>query len=237
MISSTERFRAAIDAGDLSLVKRMVENNPGLLSGVVNPDQNYRALTEAAVESQTEILAYFIASGCDVNEDHNFPMFRASLHGRCVPALEMLTSHGADVNGIWDDYGPPIIAACEGRSYECMKWLLAHGAQITGRRKGATREVAWNALVHSAHFNDKPELLTLLLGHGADPNARSEARGEEGLAALHVVAKKGNIACVRILLSHGADCHLKDEAGRIPFEVTRNQKIRKLLEAANKTVS
>jgi hypothetical protein len=232
MTSSIDRFRAAIDAGDLATVKSMVESDHGLLNRVINPGGNFRALTEAAVECQLEVLAYLIGAGGDVNEDHNFPMFRASLHGRCVPALEMLTRHRADVNGIWDDYGPPIIAACEGRSYECMEWLLSHGARISGRTMGATREIAWNALVHSAHFNDKPELLTLLLERGADPNALSEARGEEGLSALHVSAKKGNVAYVRILITHGADCGLRDGAGRTPLDVAQNRAILKLLGGA-----
>jgi hypothetical protein len=232
MSSSIDRFRAAIDAGDLATVKSMVEGDPGLLNRVINPDGNFRALTEAAVECQLDIMEYLIASGCEVNEDRNFPMFRVSLHARCVPALEKLASHGADVNGIWADYGPPIIAACEGRSYECMEWLLSHGALIAGRGMGATREVAWNALVHSAHFNDKPELLTLLLERGADPNAVSEARGEEGLTALHAVVTNGNVAGVRILLVHGADGRLRDGAGRSPLEVARNKKIIELLEGA-----
>src|SRR5262249_26112266 len=158
-----------------------------------------------------------IASGCDVHEDHNFPMFRASLNGRCIPVLELLTAHGGDVNGIWDDHGPPIIAACEARSHECMKWLLTHGALIASREPGAARPVARNALVHAAHFKDKPQLLTLLLENGADPNEPSEARGEEGLSALHVVARQGNVAGVRILLAHGADRGLKDRTGRPPL--------------------
>jgi ankyrin repeat protein len=74
--------------------------------------------------------------------------------------------------------------------------------------------------------------MTLLLVHDADPNARSGARGEEGLAALHVAAKKGNVAGVRILLGHGADSALKDEAGRTPLELTRNKQVAKLLETA-----
>jgi ankyrin repeat protein len=228
-----QRFRAAIDAGHLARVREMVEDDPTLLGSVVNIEQGYRPLTEAVVECQLEVVSYLIEAGCDVHEDHNFPMFRASLSGRCVPVLELLVGHGGDVNGIWDDYGPPIIAACEGRSYECLRWLLTHGARIAGRGAGATRPVAWNALVSAAHFKDKPEMLTLLLDHGADPNSPSEATGEEGMSALHVVASQGNIAGVRILLTHGADRRLEDKTGRSPLVLARNKSIARLLSGSN----
>jgi ankyrin repeat protein len=55
------------------------------------------------------------------------------------------------------------------------------------------------------------------------------ARGEEGLAALHVAAKKGNVAGVRILLKYGADSGLKDDAGSAPLEMTRNKQVASLL--------
>ena len=225
-----ERLRSAIDAGDLATVRKLIGEVPALLTAIVNPDRQYRPLTEAAMECQIDILRFLIASGGGVNEDHNFPMFRASLSDRNIPALEMLTEHGANMNDIWDDYGPPIIAACEGRTYGCMEWLLAHGARIAGSGRGKTKEVAWNALVHAAHFKDKPELLTLLLEHGADPDARSRARGEEGMAAFHVAAKKGNIPGVKILLKHGAARRLKNDDGKTPLELTRNKQVAKLLE-------
>lgn len=228
MVTSSDQLRLSIDRGDLSDVERLIAQEPALLNAIVRPgshDRNYRPLTEAAVQCQLEILAFLIASGCDVNEDHNYPMFRASLYDRCVPALEMLVSHGADVNGVWDDYGPPLIASCEGRSCETMEWLLIRGATIIGKSRGRTQDVSWNALTHAAFSKDCPELLELLVSHGADVNARSD----KGLTGLHIAAKTGFVKGVEILLESGANTTLTDKDGRTALEITRNKKIAKLL--------
>jgi hypothetical protein len=80
--AAPERLRSAIDAGDLATVRKLIGEDPALLTAIVNPDRQYRPLTEAAVECQIDILRFLIASGGVVNEDHNFPMFRASLSDR-----------------------------------------------------------------------------------------------------------------------------------------------------------
>jgi ankyrin repeat protein len=197
---AAEELRLAIDAGDLASVKRLVQGDRKLLGTILRPGRNrdYRPLTEAAVEAQLAILEYLIAEGCDVREDDNYPMFRAALYERCVPAMAMLVEHGADVNGVWDDYGPPIIASCEGLAPACMAWLLDHGALISGRGPGSTRDVAWDALVHAAHFHkERPELLRLLIERGGDVNGK-----ERGLTALHDLARRGNVAGV-----NGCSCN------------------------------
>jgi uncharacterized protein len=229
--AAAEALRVAIDAGDLETVRTLVTHEPALLQAIIRPgpNRNYRPLTEAAVECQLEILRFLIDSGCDVNEDRNYVMFRTALYERCIPAMEMLVRHGADINGIWDDYGPSIIASCEGMAPACMRWLLDHGARIDGSGPGATREVPWSAVEHAAAFHKwRPELLDLVLERGGDINSR----GWRGETALHAAARRGDVAGVERLLRLGADASLENAAGRRPIEVTRNKKIHALLESA-----
>jgi hypothetical protein len=229
--ATTEALRAAIDAGDLATVRTLVAQEPSLLQAIIRPgrSRDYRPLTEAAVECQLEILSFLIDSGCDVNEDHNYVMFRTALYERCIPAMEMLVRHGADVNGIWADYGPPIIASCEGMAPACMRWLLDHGARIDGTGRGATCEVPWSAVEHAGAFHKwRPELLDLVLERGGDINSR----GWRGDTALHAAARRGDVTGVERLLREGADARLENSAGRRAIEVTRNKKVRALLEVA-----
>jgi ankyrin repeat protein len=224
-----DELRTAIDAGDLETVRHLMAVEPDLLNAIIRPgvNRNYRPLTEAAVQGELEILRFLIASGASVTEDHHYPMFRAALYDRCVPALELLVQHGADVNRVWDDYGPPIIASCEGMAPACMRCLLENGARIAGSGPGATKEVSWNAVVHATYFHKRrPELLLTVLAHGGDVNSR----GTGGETALHVAARKGDLAGVRLLLDHGADPGLKDDEGRRPIDVTRNKRVFTLLE-------
>jgi ankyrin repeat protein len=228
---TVEPLRLAIDGGDLATVRALVSEEPALLNAIVRPGPNrdYRPLTEAAVECQLEILRFLIDAGCDVREDHNYPMFRTALYERCIPAMEMLVRHGAGVDAVWDDYGPPIIASCEGMAPGCMRWLLDNGARIDGAGPGKTREVPWSAVEHAgAFYKWRPELLELVLERGGDVNSR----GWRGQTALHAAARRGDVAGVKRLLQAGAELSLTDAAGRRPIEVTRNKKIRLLLEEA-----
>jgi ankyrin repeat protein len=229
--ATIERLRTAIGSGDLPTVRALVTEEPALLQTIIRPgpSRNYRPLTEAAVECQLEILSFLIDSGCDVNEDRNYAMFRTALYDRCIPALEMLVRHGAEIDGVWADYGPPIIASCEGMAPGCMRWLMDHGARIAGTARGATRDVQWSAVAHAASFHKwRPELLDLVLERGGDINSR----GWQGETALHAAARRGDLAGVKRLLQHGADARLTDASGRRPVEVTRNKKVRTLLETA-----
>jgi ankyrin repeat protein len=226
-----DQLRIAINAGNLAAVRQMIAADPSLLHAIIRPGRNrdYRPLTEAAVECQLEILEFLIAAGASVTEDQHYPLFRASLYDRCVPALELLVRHGADVNGVWDDWGPPIRAACEGQAPACLDWLLDHGAHLTGTAPGATRSVTWNAVLEAAYYQKTcPALLPNIIAHGGDVNTH----GPEGETPLHVTARRGDLAGVRLLLDHGADPSLKDNAGRRPLDVTRNKRVYQLLEAA-----
>jgi|GEM_PF-1531768 hypothetical protein len=233
MSQDIELLLKAIGSGDLRVVKRLTKKDPTLLNTIIRPGRNrdYRPLTEAAVECQLDILSYLIDSGCDVNEDDRYPMFRAALYDRCVPALEMLVENGTEVNGVWADYGPPIIASCEGMSLKTMEWLLENGAKITGTGKGKSEKVPWNTLVHAGHFDKhRRGLLALLIEHGCDVNSQHrDGRNGKADTALHSVARKGDVTAVRLLLKNGANPGLKDDDGLRAIDLTKNKQVRALL--------
>ncbi|KAK7423863.1 hypothetical protein QQX98_000734 [Neonectria punicea] len=61
-----------------------------------------------------------------------------------------------------------------------------------------------------------PEILTRLIGAGAEVNARNRA----GETALHVAVRCGRKLATRTLVRHGANVHARDSAGRGVLEVT-----------------
>lgn len=230
----TAELLNAIGLGNLNLVRDLILETPSLKNEIIRPGKNrdYRPLTEAAVEAQLEILSFLIEAGCDVEEDCRYPMFRAALYGRCVPAMEMLVASGADINGVWADYGPPIIASCEGMSLTTMRWLLENGAQITGEAEGATKKVFWNALIHAALFEKHCRgFLALLLEFGADVNTIHPTKHGFVSTALHSVAGKGDVTGVRFLLKNGANTEISDSDGLKPIDVTKNKQVKRLLES------
>lgn len=168
-------------------------------------------------------------------EYSNFPLCRAALYDSTIPTMEILVQHGADVNRVGNGYGPPLIFACEGGALESMAWSLEHGAETVGEGPSVTETVSWNALKHAGYFNKRcPGMLVLLLDHGADVNSTfvDPVEGAPRGSALHNVAENEDIAGVKLLLKHGADPDVVNEDGQHPIDMTRNRKIRELLENA-----
>ena len=56
------------------------------------------------------------------------PLMRAALNGCRIPMMELLVSHGADVNAWWHGSFPIIFAACEALDPVALRWLVSHGA-------------------------------------------------------------------------------------------------------------
>jgi ankyrin repeat protein len=102
---------------------------------------------------------------------------------------------------------------------------------VAGSGEGASRRVEWNAVVHAAHnHKTHPALLEYLVERGCELNAR-----EAGQTALHVLARRGDAAGVRLLLDKGASPTMTDSKGRLPVDVTRNQRVLDLLTSRDKT--
>jgi hypothetical protein len=49
---------------------------------------------------------------------------RAALNGYRIPMMELLVSHGADVNALWHGHFPIIFAPCESLAPAAHSWLL-----------------------------------------------------------------------------------------------------------------
>ena len=110
---------------------------------------------------------------------------------------------------------------------------MENGALIAGSGPSETQTVSWDALKHATSFNRKcPSMLALLLDYGADVNSPivDQRGGRKNNTALHGAAEKGDIKGVKLLLAQGADLDAKNNQGQRPVEVTRNQKVRELLE-------
>jgi ankyrin repeat protein len=71
---------------------------------------------------------WMLEHGSDVHQGGDGPLMRAALNGYRIPMMELLVSHGADVNALWHGHFPIIFAPCESMDAAALKWLLDHGA-------------------------------------------------------------------------------------------------------------
>jgi ankyrin repeat protein len=131
------------------------------------------------------------------------PLMWAALHND-VRMIRLLLERGADPNRS-TYYGNPLSHACWHDNFEAAKLLIARGANVNAPDAIANfTPLHWAAGTESPH----PQLVKLLLCHGADPNAAGgEPIGAFGLVPHTprlIAEKRGRTPIVDTLVAAGA---------------------------------
>jgi ankyrin repeat protein len=229
----------------------------------IEPFRGQTALMWAAGAGNAEAVRLLLAHGARIEAKSNagFTALLFAVRNAQLDALGALIEHGADVDAVAPDGTSALGMAVVNAYYEVASVLLAHGANPNAAdpRGSALHTLAWlrkpgatgNAAVGGeAEAVPVPtgkvtslELATLLLAHGANPNARIDWResrfGKEGGTArnppdielgrhlltyvgatpFYVAAKNGDAPLMRILAAGGADATITNKFGVTPLMV------------------
>jgi len=137
------QLKQAIDTNDLDRVRTMMTRNPALHSAPLGYGKDgpltwvaeCRVPRESPGQARLAIAAWMLEHGSDVHQGGDGPLMRAAL-GERIPMMELLVSHGADVNALWHGHFPIIFSPCESLDPAALKWLLDHGANPNCRDHG-----------------------------------------------------------------------------------------------------
>jgi hypothetical protein len=130
------QLKRAIDTNDIVRVKTMMTRNPALhraplgygKDGPLTWVAECRVPWESPSPVRLAMAEWMLEHGSDVHQGGDGPLMRAALNGYRIPMMELLVSHGADVNALWHGHFPIIFAPCESMDPAALKWLLDHGA-------------------------------------------------------------------------------------------------------------
>ncbi len=130
------QLKQAIDTNDIVRVRTMMTRNPALHGaplgygndGPLTWVAECRVPWESPSPARLAMAEWMIANGSDVHQGGDGPLMRAALNGYRIPMMELLVSHGADVNALWHGHFPIIFAPCESWDPAALAWLLDHGA-------------------------------------------------------------------------------------------------------------
>jgi ankyrin repeat protein len=131
---------AAINVNDADRVWELLQREPDLVRQRLTPRSSL-PLTLAAGDCSVDALWVLLEAGAAVSADGNAALFRAAA-GECPAAVRLLIAYDADVNGVWKDYGPILLGACECHSVQSARLLLANGADPNARWAGVPAQNA-----------------------------------------------------------------------------------------------
>jgi ankyrin repeat protein len=130
------QLKQAIDTNDIVRVKTLMTRNPTLHSAPLGYGKDgpltwvaeCRVPWESPSPVRLAMAEWMLAHGSDVHQGGDGPLMRAALNGYRIPMMELLVSHGADVNALWHGHFPIVFAPCESWDPAALQWLLDHGA-------------------------------------------------------------------------------------------------------------
>ncbi|KAK1167828.1 ankyrin repeat and SOCS box protein 9-like [Acipenser oxyrinchus oxyrinchus] len=155
--------------GNAACAKLLIEKGAKVNSATV--DWN-TPLFNACVSGNVACVNLLLQHGAKPQAEYHLssPIHEAASRGH-TECLEALLHHGADIDHNIKHLGTPLYVACTKQNLESVKKLLELGANLN--TEGDTP-------LHAATRASRPDLVQLLLEHGADTKARN-TEGKEAL--------------------------------------------------------
>ncbi|XP_070694246.1 ankyrin repeat and SOCS box protein 9-like [Pempheris klunzingeri] len=150
--------------GNLACAKLLMENGANVNRLTVD---GQTPLSEACARGHVTCALLLLQHGaCPLGtSQYSSPIHRAAAKGH-TECIEPLVQYGADVDQYIDQSGFPLHAACSNQHPSTVGKLLQLGASVNSSVSGETS-------LHIAARLSSPELVSVLLDHGADRSLRN----------------------------------------------------------------
>lgn len=203
-------------------------------------DQGEIPLHKASSTGNLELVSLYLDASSPIDKPNDFGC-TPFMQSRSASISKTLFDHGADIHATTDQGFTAIHHAADSCNLRLVLFLLANGANVhayvtrqehnCGLNGGPTVAVAGNTPLHlaivSAHgalMGQTLEVVNVLLGHGADIEAKEGTGKTPLLLAISTKFYKlgawtPNEEVVNHLLEHGADPHAVDAAAKNAFQL------------------
>jgi uncharacterized protein len=191
-------FLAAIHAGDIALVRALLDDDSRL--GSAKSEKGQTPILAAIYSGRTEIRDLLIARGVRLE------LHEAAAAGQLVAIQDAVEKEPGLAKGYSPDGFPVLALAAAFGHFAIVRYLHGKGADINAAANNASGYNALTGAVASGHR----EIAEWLLENGADPNYRYGA----GYSPLLTAAANGQLEIVKALVKHGADAQATTKDGK-----------------------
>ncbi|XP_044220811.1 ankyrin repeat and SOCS box protein 9-like [Thunnus albacares] len=150
--------------GHVACAKLLVENGANVNNSTVDGQS---PLSEACARGHVTCISLLLQHGATAlgTNQSNSPIHLAAAKGH-PECIEPLVQYGADVDQYVDQSGSPLHAACTNQQLSSVRKLLQLGASVNS-------SVSGDSPLHLAARLSSPEMVSVLLDHGADHSLRN----------------------------------------------------------------
>ncbi len=206
-------IHAAIRAGDLAVVKKMVSKDKTIL--VIPNDRGRTALHTACFEGKLDIVKYLLKAGTPVGQrDTSYqltPLHFAAWNGH-VEVAQYLLSQKTDLNAREKDNETPLYYAAALGRLPMIEFLVSRGADIND-----TLSRVGNTVVSLALDRRQPEAVKLLIKLGASTKIHPHSQLPANWTLMHNVAWDGGGDMIDLLADHGVPVDQRSIDDRTPL--------------------
>jgi ankyrin repeat protein len=210
--SPVERFKAAVEAGDVDRVRELLQSHPDLVAAINAPMFAFDSPAVHVARTDLALLDVLLAHGADLNARTNWEKGGFGVLEQVSPEeAAPLIARGAAID-IWAAAnlgmmaelatliaGDPSLVHAKGgdgkrplhfaRTIEIARYLLEHGAEIDARDDDHDSTPAQHLI------GDRPEVAGFLVGQGARSDLLlAAALRDVGLVWRHLDADPGAVA-------------------------------------------
>ena len=208
----SQPFLKLIQTGNTVEIAAAVDADPSLVE--MRDPQGISVLTWSVYYGQQIVRDYLLAklAARGVLLD----VFEAAAVGDVLRLQDILAADPAAAHSFSADGWTPLHLAAAFGTPQAVDLLLQHGAQIDAVSKNAQRNQALHA---AASIGRNPEIVRLLLGHGADPNATQVS----GFTPLFSVVTANRRDLAEMLVESGARVHHRSDLDKTAADFARER--------------
>jgi ankyrin repeat protein len=195
---SQAKLFAAVQAGDIAEVARLLDAEPALL--LAKNERGASAVLMACYNGRKEIRDLLLAKSARLE------LHEAAAAGHLSRVKELAEADPAAANSYSPDGFPVVALAAVFGHEEVTRYLLGQGADVNAIATNGSDYTALTGAVGSGHA----AIAAWLAENGANVNYRYA----KGYSPLLSAAANGHLEIVKMLLAHGADLHARTDDGK-----------------------